>query len=184
MAEKPKRPVLHVRTAKREPPPEVVMEDLNNLSGAAQGMLSPTPEPSIRLVRARIEEAFNAFGTDALPGTVMPAGRANNSAEAAEFVLADLLKKLAEQRLKNALEAAEKAGVFGNNDQYVTGDTVMVYSDPNFSINVKLGKPSKLINRDAVEASASEFLGKRASEFLERCFKPRAATKQIIVSMK
>jgi hypothetical protein len=61
---------------------------------------------------------------------------------------------------------------------------VMVFNDPNFSINVKMGKPSTMIGREEVEAAAEKFLGKRASEFLEECKKPRSATKQIIVSMK
>jgi hypothetical protein len=132
----------------------------------------------------RIEEVFYAVGTEKLPGTVIPAGRQNNSSEASEFVVADKLKKLAEERLKKAVEAAEKAGVFGNKEDYKIGDTVFVFSDPNFAISVKMGKPSQMIDRGQVEAAASEFLGRKSSEFLERCFKPRAATKQIIVSMK
>lgn len=154
------------------------------LSSVAVEAVTPTPDVSIREVRSRIEEVFNALGTEAFPGTMIPAGKSNNAREAADAVLADLLEKLASDRKKRAFEAAEKAGVFGNPDNYVTGDTVMVFSDPNFSINVKLGKPSTLLNREMVEAAASEFLGKRASEFLDRCKKPRAPMKQIIISMK
>jgi hypothetical protein len=174
------------RGAKKEPPVEehhVHLEDVNNLSEEAANMLAPT-EANIREIRHRIEAAFNALGTDRLPGTIIPAGKGNNAAEAAEFVIADMLAKLATTRLKKATEAAEKVGVFGHSTDYVTGDTVMVFSDPNFSINVKMGKPSKMINREQVEARASEFLGRRATEFLDGCFKPRAATKQIIVSIK
>lgn len=155
----------------------------NNLSSVATEIISPT-EANIREVRARIEEAFNGLGTDKLPGTILPVGQKNNATEAAEFVIADMLSKLASTRLKAAAEAAEKAGVFGDPETYVQGDTVMVFSDPNFSINIKMGKSSKMMGREEVEAAASEFLGKKASEFLERCMKPRAATKQIIVSMK
>ncbi|HEY6019953.1 MAG TPA: hypothetical protein VIY48_08620, partial [Candidatus Paceibacterota bacterium] len=90
----------------------------------------------------------------------------------------------ATDRLKKAREEAEKAGVFGEENDYVVGDTVMVFNDPNFSINVKLGKPSKMINRENVEAQATLMLGKRASEFLDGCFKERSATKTIIVAMK
>lgn len=168
------------RGAKRAEP----MPPENNLSSVAADMLVATEGTSIREVRARIEEAFNALGTDALAGTVIPAGQKNNSREAADYVIADLLEKLATKRKKEALQAAEKAGVFGTAEDYVQGDTVMVFSDPNFSINVKMGNPSKMIGREEVEAAAEKHFGKKASEFLEECSKERAATKQIIVSMK
>lgn len=172
-----KRPVLSIKNkgAKRE---EV---DLSSV--AAEAVLPPT-EANIREVRSRIQEVFFALGTEAFPGTVLPAGQRNIAAEASEFVLSDMLAKLATDRLKKATEEAEKAGVFGDPSAYVTGDTVMVFSDPNFSINVKMGKPSKMIDRKQVETFAAEYLGKKAQEFLDKCFKPRAATKQIIVSMK
>lgn len=155
-----------------------------NLSSVAAEMVTVAEDGNIRDALARIEDVFNALGTDALAGTVIPAGSRNNAKEAAEFVLADKLKKLAETRLKNAAEAAEKAGVFGDPETYVHGDTVMVFSDPNFSINIKMGKPSKMLKREKVEKCAAEYLGKRAQEFLEKCQGERAATKQIIVSMK
>jgi hypothetical protein len=99
-------------------------------------------------------------------------------------VLADKLSKLAAERLKKAAEAADNAGVFGDPADYKHGDTVMVFSDPNFSINVKMGKPSKMLKREKVEAAAVTYLGKKAPEFLKECQGERAATKTIIVSMK
>lgn len=164
------------RPRKRPPAPEV--------STIVQEVSAPT-EDTIREVLARIEEAFNALGTDQMPGTIIPAGSKNNSREAAEFVVADRLSKLAETRKKQASEAAEKAGVFGTTDNYIVGDTVMVWNDPNFSINVKLGRPSKMIGREETQAVLlSNFGVKKAAELLEECMKDRSATKQIIVSMK
>jgi hypothetical protein len=170
----PPRPKLGVKAAAKhaEPPSDVAAE------------ISAPTEEGIRTVLARVEEAFFAMGTDKLPGTIIPVGQKNNAAEAAEFVIADRLAKLAATRLKNASEAAEKAGVFGDKSEYVEGETVMVFSDPNFTISMKMGRPSKTINREKVEEAAAEFLPKRSGEFLERCFKDRAATKTIIVSMK
>lgn len=156
-------------------------EEAPNLSSIVS---VPVEEVSIRAVITRIEDVFSALGTDKLPDTVIPTGTRNNSGEAASFAVADKLLKLAEARKKAAFEVAEKAGVFGDKADWVEGDTVMVFNDPNFSINVKMGKPSTMIGREEVEAAAEKFLGKRASEFLEECKKPRAATKQIIVSMK
>lgn len=154
-----------------------------NLSSIAEEIISET-DANIREIRARVEEAFNALGTDQLQGTVIPAGAKNNSREAAEYVIADALEKLATKRKKKAAELADKAGVFGDSSTYVEGDTVMVFNDPNFSINVKMGTPSRMIGREEVEAAAIKHLGKKAPEFLEECFKLRSATKQIIVSIK
>lgn len=176
---------LKVATPKHEP--EVNKEEwpVPNLSSSeiAQEMVQPTDD-NIREIRQRIEEAFNALGTEQLPGTVFPVGSRNNSVEAVNFVVAEVLSKLAEARKKAAAEAADKSGVFGDPSSYVLGDTVMVFNDPNFSINVKMGRPTKTVNRELVEAAAEKYLGKKAAEFLEECFKERAATKQIIVSMK
>lgn len=155
----------------------------DNLSSIAAEISAPT-EVSIREVIARIEEAFTALGTPALPGTIVPCGQRNNAAEAAEFVLADKLVKLATDRMKNASQAADEAGVFGDPTSYVQGDTIMVFSDPNFTVSVKLGKPSKMLDREKVESAAVEYLGKRAPEFMKACMKDRAAPKTIIVSMK
>lgn len=177
---------LKIKAPKHEP--EVSSMNGDNLSSPpvpsiAEEMVTPS-EDTIREVRNRIEEAFNALGTEALPGTVIPLGSRNNSQEAADYVVADLLSKLAENRKKAALEAAEKAGVFGDPKEYIEGDTILVFNDPNFSINVKKGRPTKAINRELTEAAAEELLGKKSSEFLEKCMKDRKPTEQIIVSMK
>jgi hypothetical protein len=168
------------RGAQKQPVVDAVDE---NLSSIAAEMIAPTEVP-IREVMARVEEAFKSLGTEALPGTIIPVGKSNNAKEAAEFALADALAKLATSRLKEATEAAEKAGVFGDKNDWVIGSTTMVFNDPNFSINVKMGKPSQMVKRELVEAAADKFLGKRASEFLEECKGTRAATKTIIVAMK
>lgn len=173
--QKEKRPVLRIKADAEQV--EIPAD------GIGAEIMAPT-ESSIREVMQRLEEAFYAMGTEKLPGTIIPVGRSNNAREAGEFVIAERLSKLADTRLKNAKEAAEKAGVFGDPEEYVEGETVMVFSDPNFVISVKRGRPSKTINREATTAAAEEFLGKRSSEFLERCFAPRNATTTIIVAMK
>lgn len=187
MAEKPQRPVLGIKaeTKKAAKAEKEYVKGPALSEIAAEAVTEPEDtDHNIRLIRSRIGEVFFALGTESFPGTVIPMGSRNNSKEAADFVVADALAKLAAERLKKASEAAEKSGVFGDPDTYVEGDTVMVFSDPNFSINVKMGKPSQNINREQVEAAAKEYLGKRAEEFMEKCMKPRKATKQIIVSMK
>lgn len=166
----------------REPKHE---QEVLNLSSVAEEMVKPTNGDDIREVKARIEEVFHAVGTDKLPGTVIPKGSKNNSTEAAEYALASHLRNLANDRFKAATEAAEKAGVFGDEADYVEGSTVMVYSDPNLSVNVKLGKPAKIINKGQLEEAVYEILGqKKGDELMERAMKARAPTKTIIVSMK
>jgi hypothetical protein len=139
---------------------------------------------SIRDVRERIEAIFNALGTEANPDTMIPHGQKNNGPEAAEYALADLLEKLAAARKKKAKEAAEKAGVFGDPKSYVNGDTVMVYNSNDFAISVKSGNPSRMIGKEETQAALEKHLPKKATEVLDECMKERAATRQIIVSMK
>ena len=152
-----------------------------------EGLPAPHSEgeqQSIREVRERIEAIFNALGTEANPETVIPAGTRNNSKEAAEYAIADLLEKLAANRKKKAKEAAEKAGVFGDPKEYVNGDTVMVWQSPQMAISVKSGNPSRMIGKEETQAALEKHLPKKAQDVLEECMKDRAATRQIIVSMK
>src|SRR5690242_6647607 len=98
MAREP-RPKLGIKApAKREPEPS---ED-----GSLVEEITTETGDSIREVLSRIDEAFNALGTEKLSGTVIPVGSKNNAKEAGEFVVADRLAKLATTRLKNAAEAA------------------------------------------------------------------------------
>lgn len=189
------RPVLGIkpatngkRSAPRQQRPakhdvQIPMPADDNLSSIGAAIISPT-EVSIREVMSRVEDAFFGLGTEKLPGTIIPTGAKNNAKEAAEYVIADKLVKLAATRLKAASEAAEKSGVFGDKDDYVAGETVMVFADPHFSINVKKGRPGQMLNKDLVAAAAEEYLGKRSQEFMDKCQKERAAPTQIIVSVK
>lgn len=142
--------------------------------------------PSIRDVNDRVTALFSALGTEAMPDTVFPTGQANknNSKEAAEFALADRLRKLATDRFDAAKEAAEKAGVFGNMKELVPNETSMTWQCPFFTVSIKVGKPTEAINREATEVAADKYLGKKAEEFMAECKKARAPNKQIIVSMK
>lgn len=148
----------------------------------------PASEPgeslSVKDTLDRIEALFNAIGTDQNPDTILPAGNKNNHKEAAEFALAERLKKLAENRFKKAAEAAKEAGVLGDEDNYRNGETVMVWQCPDFSVSVKSGNPSKQIGKEEVKAAADKFLGRKSADFMKECFKDRAPTRQIIVSMK
>jgi hypothetical protein len=178
---------LSIKTPKPEQTKEEWPIDAGNLSSDASPIaveMSAPTEATIREIRNRIEDGFKALGTDQLPGTVIPAGSRNNSKEAADYLVADLLSKLAKKRKDAAEQAAEKAGVFGDPKDYIEGDTVMVFNDPNFSISMKMGTQGEMLDRELVEEAAEKHFGKKAAEFLEECKKPRAASKQIIVSMK
>lgn len=147
------------------------------------------PEPEDKDTRAiltNIEQTFADIGTDVLPGTKLPvAERRNNAEEAAEFVMADKLKKLAENRYKKAKEAAAKAGIFGDEKTYKAGDAVLVWNSPHYAISMKLGAPSTMVDRQLVETTLVNHLGQEKGQAaMEECLKERAGAKQIVVSIK
>lgn len=140
----------------------------------------------VRAVISRIEDIFNAVGTSQLPDTVLPRAKNRNNADAAaEFVLADKLRKLADARHKAAKEKAEREGVFGEEEQYVAGESVIVWQSPFYTISMKLGNETKMVNREKVEETLRTYLPReKAEEAFEKCMKPREPARQIIVSMK
>lgn len=142
--------------------------------------------PSARSVMDQVESWFANIGTPLLPETVMPVPpNRNNGQEAAEYAVAEKLAKLAEKRKKAAYEAAAKAGVFGDEDSYKEGDTVTVWQSPYINVAVKMGSPSKMIGKEETHAALEAHLPKgKVADVLEECLKERAATKQIIVSIK
>jgi hypothetical protein len=166
------RPVLHMK--KVEVP----------LPGHATASVSADEHPSVRDIKDRVEALFNALGTDAMPETCYPTGGRNNGAEAAEYVLAEQLAKLADKRKKEAFEAAQKKGVFGDPKEYVAGETQIVWASGAYVISMKVGNPTFAINRENTEAAAEKYLGKKADEFLEACKQERKPTQQVIVSLK
>jgi hypothetical protein len=156
----------------------------------AKAPATPTPEveqdTDVRAVLDKIETCFGFIGTNEMPGTILPVAKnRNNALEAAEFVLADKLKKLAENRYKQAKEAASKAGIFGDENDYKEGDAVLVWNSPHYAVSMKVGKSSTMVDREKVEATLAKYLGHEKSQVaFEECLKERAGAKQVIVSMK
>lgn len=156
-----------------------------SISVPTEVTLPQEEDHNIRAVKERIDALFSAIGTEAMPETVFPSGNRNNSTEAAEYAIADVLLKLAKNRHKSATEKGQAAGIFGDEKDYVANETVIVWQSPSFSINVKKGQPSKMIGKEETEAAILKAVGpKRCAEIMQECMKERAATKQIIVSMK
>lgn len=178
---KPKRERLSIRpkgqAARQQPAPLEALEE---------PPASEEEASSIREAIKNVSDAFFAIGSEAMPTTVLPrAKNRNNAEEAAEFVLSKRLAELANDRLKKAEEAAERAGIFGKPEDYEEGSTVQTWQSPHYSVGVKLGKESKMINKDLVEATFLENFGsEKTGNLLEACMKPRAAPKQKIVLMK
>lgn len=170
MAQRPKRPTLTIKADIPLPEhAEAIVEGVG---------------PSIRDIKDRIEALFHAIGSDRMPDTCFPGHSKNNSTEANEYALADLLEQLAKKRKKAASEAAAKAGVFGDPDKYVNGETVMVWQSPHLAISVKTGNPTRMLGKEETEAAIRKHLPRKFDEVMDECMKDRAATKQIIVSMK
>ena len=149
----------------------------------------------IRKVKECVEYLFNALGKAGkvdvdgkkvdFSGTVIPAGNKNTSEAASEFFVADLLRKAAEERFKKAKKEAEEQGILGSEESYVEGETVMAWNSPDFTINVKKGKPSEMIDREAITAAINEALPKeKAAAVLKAGMKPRKGTTTITTAMK
>jgi len=146
----------------------------------------PDPkEPSAKDALDAVDAILSALGTDKFEPTVVPyAKHRNNGKAAADFVLWDHIKRFAEKRAKETEEVAAAQGVFGNPDNYVPGETSLIYQSPGFTISIKKGHDTKMVNKDQVIEVLKELKPERHPEYLERCMKPRAGPTQKIISLK
>lgn len=174
MAQQPKPKPQPRRTLGIKVPPEVIPAQTEE-----EGV-------DIRKTFAAIDAVFNGLGTDNAPETKLPVSPHRNNADVvADYVLAEHLKKMAEDRFKQAKERAEKTGVFGSEEDYIEGQTVQVWQSPHYSLLVKKGKASTMIDKDKVLEVLMRRLGHdKAQEAFEECMKPRAGAQSIIVSIK
>lgn len=140
--------------------------------------------PSVRDIKDRVEGLFRSIGTAALPDTVFPSGPRNNGVEAAEFVVAEQLKKLAEARYAEAKEAAKNAGCFGNESDYVSGETIEVYRTPNFTFSVQNNRDSQMVDRKATEDLLRDIAPSKWQELIKRCEKPKKGATRFIVALR
>lgn len=141
--------------------------------------------PSVRDIKDRVEGLFRSIGTEALPETLFPPGPKNNGQQAAEFVVAEQLKKLAEKRYDLAKAEADNAGCFGSKDEYISGETIEVYRTPNFTFSVQKNADSKMIDRKAVEDVIKQLVpASKYKEIMERIEKPKAGATRFIVALR
>lgn len=140
--------------------------------------------PSVRDIKDRVEGLFRSIGTDSLPDTMFPTGNRNNGVQAAEFVVAEQLKKLAEKRYETAKAEAKGAGCFGDEDAYIPGETIEVYRTPNFTFSVQRNNDSNMIDRKQVEDLLREVAPNKWQELMKRCEKPKAGATRFIVALR
>jgi hypothetical protein len=146
---------------------------------------APDGELSAKSAKDAVDAILNALGTDKFPETVIPVPRNKNNGEAATcFILWDHVAKAAEKKKKAAKETAEAQGVFGDPSAYVPGETTLVYQAPAFSISIKKGDDTSMVDRELTTAVLKELAPNKWPELLERCKKPRAGPTQPIVSLK
>lgn len=204
MAQRTKRPTLSVKAEKPAKPSSATArtrveemfggEGYINQDGPVMKVTAeiPLPEhaesdpehPSVRDIKDRVEGLFKSIGTEALPDTVFPPGQKNNGVEAAEFVVAEQLKKLAEKRYDTAKANGIAVGCFGDKDKYVAGETVEVYRTPNYTFSVQKNNDSNMISREAVEELLREMAPTKWQELLKRCEKPKAGATRFIVALR
>lgn len=140
----------------------------------------------VSAIKTRIEDIIFGIGSDALSDTQIPRPKNRNNGEAASrFVESEIILKAAEKRHKEDKANAEKEGVFGDPETFKEGETKMVYNTPFYAISMKIGNPSRAVDKDLVADVLQTHLPKdKAIEAMEACFKRRSAPKQVIVSMK
>jgi hypothetical protein len=140
--------------------------------------------PSVRDIKDRVDALFDSIGTEALPETAYPRGKDNKAPAAAEFVVAEQLKKRAEKRYNRAKEEADAVGCFGLQETHVAGETVEVYRSPHFTFAVKKGEETMMVNKENTIEVLRELAPGKWQELLKRCMKPRAGPTQIITALK
>jgi hypothetical protein len=140
--------------------------------------------PSVKDIKDRVEALFKSIGTPVLPETLFPAGSKNNGAEAAEFVVAEQLKKLAEKRYTTAKANASDAGCFGDKDNYIAGETIEVYRTNNFTFSVQRNQDSSMIDRELTEQVLREVAPTKWQELMKRCEKAKAGATRFIVALR
>jgi hypothetical protein len=144
----------------------------------------PGDNLSVRDIKDRVEGLFRSIGTSALPDTVFPPGPKNNGLQAAEFVIAEQLKKLAEKRYETAKAEAKTVGCFGLEDKYIAGDTIEVYRTPHFTFSVQRNNDSQMIDRQQTEDVLKEIAPTKWQDLLKRCEKPKAGATRFIVALR
>lgn len=139
---------------------------------------------SVRDVKDRVDALFDSIGTDKLPETQYPRGKDNKAAVAAEFVVAEQLKKRAEKRYNKAKAEADAVGCFGLPDSHIPGETVEVYRSPHFTFAVKKGEETFMVNKENTAEVLREVAPGKWQDLLKRCLAPRAGATQIITALK
>src|SRR5881628_2797753 len=136
---------------------------------------NPDPDPdnvSAKDIKDRVTAIFNSLGTSDMEGTEFPRGRDNKGPIAAEFVVSQTLKKLAEARYDKAKAEAEGAGCFGDKEKYVAGETIEVYRSSAYTFSVQKNRDSEVVDKDLVAEVLKELAPGKWAEYLKRCKKP------------
>jgi hypothetical protein len=92
-----------------------------------------------------IHEAFSDIGKSST--TKMPDNNKNTYPIAAEFAIAKQLRSMAEKRWDVAKKAAANAGILGDDDDYIVGDTVVVFNCQHFDVTAKKANPSRGLDK-------------------------------------
>jgi hypothetical protein len=193
------KPILSIKKDEKSPKSRVEemfggTADVNKGEGPSMEVTAtiPLPEhaeadpdhPSVRDIKDRVEGLFSSIGTAALPETLFPSGPKNNGTQAAEFVVSEQLKKLAEKRYERAKAEAEAVGCFGDKAEYRPGETVEVYRTAGFTFSVQKNADSKMIDRTAVEQLLRDLFPSKWKEMMDRIEKPKAGATRFIVALR
>lgn len=135
--------------------------------------------------KAAIQRLFKQIGTDALPDTVIDAGKKNTAPVAVRFAIAEQGRSYWNKEFEEAKKAAKEAGILGSDDDYVTGETRVVASFSSFDITAKKANASEVVDKTALMNALNKHASASVREkVLSECIKERKGAVTISVALK
>lgn len=113
------------------------------------------------------------------------AGQKNTADIAARFLIAEQMRSFANKNYDVVKKEAKDAGLFGDEADYVTGETVVLSSFSGFDITAKKASESEYADTTATKNVISKYVpsGKR-EQALSECIKERKGAVTISVVVK
>lgn len=116
---------------------------------------------------------------------IIEAGQKNTSDVAARFLIAEQMRSFANKNYDAVKKEARDAGILGDEESYMEGETVTVSSFSGFDITAKKAAGSEMADTTAVKNVISKYVpaAKRETALAE-CIKPRKGAVTIAVNVR
>lgn len=136
-------------------------------------------------IKVAIQKAFQKIGKSNGHAPPDPPPASNTFPIAYEFFVADNLRSLANKRYEAAKEAAQKAGVLGDEAEYQEGSTITTFNSDLFDVAAKKARGSRTLDKTELSNYLNRKGWKQAEidELLVKGSKPRkgAVTFEVVL---